>query len=281
MMRRRQHTPRYLARRNTVTMRARALKRKRPKHKRSGVTRVLVTALAVTLVLMLAGYGAYRLVKHLHQSPQYIVKEIHVEGATLLGPDAVLELGGLEPGRPILDYSIRRARRDMMKNPMIRAATVVRQLPNTLIVRVVERIPIAQLSAGGKLFLVDADGFLLTESDSPDTLPHIEGVYIKIKDPQPGTQIENDKIAAGLQVLRLCQASSIPSLMPVELVDVHNLRNIQLRAKVGPKTPKGTVFFLGDGQFGQRLARLEKALQQMSEPITKPRVDLRLQRVAL
>ena len=76
MMRRRQHTPRYLARRNTVTMRARALKRKRPKRKRSGVTRVLVTALAATLVLMLAGYGAYRLVKHLHQSPEYIVKVI-------------------------------------------------------------------------------------------------------------------------------------------------------------------------------------------------------------
>jgi cell division septal protein FtsQ len=281
MMRRRQHIPRYLARRTTATLRARALKRKRPKRKRSAVTRVLAAGLAVTLVVMLAGYGAYRLVKRLHQAPAYIVKEIHVEGATLLGPEAVLKLGGLEPGRPILDYSIRRACRDLTNNPMIRAATITRRLPNTLVVRIVERVPIAQLSAGDKLFLVDADGFLLTESDAPDTLPHITGVYVKIEDPTPGTRIKNDKIAAGLQVLRLCRASSIPSLMPVELVDVHNLRNIQLRAKVGPRTPKGTVFLLGDGEFGQRLARLEKALQEMSEPITKTKVDLRLQRVAL
>lgn len=278
--RRARHTPRYTPVRTTVTMRARALKSKRSRPKRRGSRSLLAPAMLVLAVPLLA-FGAYTLIRWLHRSPEYIVEEIRVEGAKLFTPEEIADKANLKPGRPILDYPIARARRALLSDPMIHAATVTRQLPNTLVVRVIERVPIARLGTGGKEFLVDDDGFLLKESDPPENLPLIKGVFLKVKDPKPGIRIKNDKLTAGLQVLRLCQVSSIPSLMPIEHVDVHNLSNIRLRAKVGPKTPNGTVFMLGDSQFGQRLARLEKALQKMSQPIRKRTVDLRLQRVAL
>ncbi len=282
-MRRRQHRPRYAARPHLTTMRARPAK---TKHKRSSrpprrVSRGLVHGLIAVLVLLLLGAGAFWLIVRLHQAPEYIVKHIRVDGASLLTPDAIRRIAGLDPGRPILEYRINNARRALTDSPMIRDATVTRVLPNTIVVRVVERVPIARLRIGRTEFLVSRDGFLLTEAQAAEILPLIEGVYLKLKDPKPGMQIDDEKLSAGLQVLRLCQASSIPSLMPIELVDVHNLRNVQLRAKVSPNTPNGTVFMLGESEFGQRLARLEKALQRLAEPIDKRKVDLRVQRVAL
>ena len=283
MMRRRQHRPRYAARPHLITMRARPVKTKRKRSSRSPrrVSRGLVSALAAVFILLLVGTGAFWLVVRLHRASEYIVKHVHVDGASLLTPDAVCRIADLEPGRPILEYRINNARRELLANPMIRDATITRALPNTIVVRVVERVPIARLRIGRKEFLISRDGFLLTEAQAAETLPLVEGVYLKVKDPKPGMRIDDEKLSAGLQVLRLCQASSIPSLMPIELVDVRNLRNVQLRAKVSPNTPNGTVFMLGDGEFGQRLARLEKALQRLTEPIHKRKVDLRVQRVAL
>jgi len=267
-----------------VTVRARAVTTKRKPSSRSPrrMSRGLVSALVVALFLMLISAGAFWLVVRLHRAPEYLVKHIRVDGASLLTPDEVRRIAGLEPGRPILEYRINSARRELLDNPMIRDATVTRLLPNTIAVHVVERVPIARLRIGRHEFLISQDGFLLTETQAAETLPLVEGVYLKIKDPKPGMRIDDEKLSAGLQVLRLCQASLIPSLMPIELVDVHNLRNVQLQARVSPKTPKGTVFMLGDRrEFDQRLARLEKALQRLAEPINKRKVDLRVQRVAL
>ncbi len=273
-MRRKQHTPRYAAARDTMTMRARALKPKRKRSKRagSGAKRSLIGAPIALLALTLAAYGTHTFVKWLHRAPEYVVKEIHVEGAALFTPEEILEEAGLEPGLPILDYEIHGARRKLVTNSMIRTASITRRLPNTIVVRIVERVPIAQLSNG---WLVDGDGFLLTENDSLATLPTIKGV--SLKDPKEGTRVEDKKLSAALRIIRLYLASSLPELMQIETVDVHNLRKVRLYPLPGPNTCAGAHFMLGDGQFGQRLAKLDEILRKQASRVKY--ADLRLQRV--
>lgn len=276
MMRRRRTTMRYTAARSTVLMRARALKSKRQRPKRAGRgrARALIAAMLVVPALLLVGYGGFALVKWLHRAPDYIVEEIRVEGAVLFTPEEILEKAGLKPGLPILDYSINGARRALVGDPMIRAATVVRRMPNTVEVRVIERAPIARLRSGGEDFLVDGDAYLfdLTDDASLATLPRVKGV--RIKDPKQGMRVEDEKLSTALFVIKLYWASSMPSLMQIESVDVNNLSNVKLYPMPGPKTSRGAEFLLGDGKFEKRLARLNVALCNTSEPLG--RLDLRL-----
>jgi len=280
-MRRRRNTLRFFPTLSTVTMRARVLKskRKRPKRARGGERRGLVVAVIVVLIVPVIAYGAHELVKWLHRAPKYIVQEIRVEGAMLFTPEEIVAKSKLTPGVPILDTPIRRARRALTDDPMIRAATVVRRLPDTIVIEVTERAPIARLSSGGKDFLVDGDGYVfpLTEREFMATLPRIKGV--SLKDPEPGARVENnEKLTAGLLVIELYLGSSLPELMQIDTVDVHNLRKVRLYPAPGPKTAASDVFTLGDGEFGRRLARLDAALRTQHTPLGK--VDLSRQRVS-
>jgi cell division septal protein FtsQ len=260
--------------RRTFMMHGRALKSKRQRPKRTGRRlRALIAPLLVVPVAALAAYGTLVLVKWLHRGPVYVVKDIRVEGAVLFTPAEVLDKAGLEPGRPILDYSINGARRALVADPLIRAATIVRCLPNTLVVRVVERQPIARLRCGGKEFLVDGDAYLcdLTQDAPLETLPRITGV--RLKDPKPGTHVEDEKLSTALLILKLYCVSSMPSFMQVESVDVNNPSNVKLYPKPGPKTRRGDEFMLGDGKFEKGLARLSVMLAETNRPLG--RVDLR------
>lgn len=271
--RRARHTPKYTPVRTTVTMRARALKSKRTRPKRRGSRSLLAPAMLVLAVPLLA-FGAYTLIRWLHRSPEYIVEEIRVEGAKLFTPEEIADKANLKPGRPILDYPIARARRALLDDPIIRAATIVRRLPNTIVIRVIERAPIARLRSGDNDFLVDEDGYLfpLAQTHSLATLPYIKG--LSLKNPKPGTPLKDDKLNAALLILRLYLASSMPPLMQIESVDVRNLSNVKLYPVPGPKTRAGAVVMLGNGQFEQRLARLDTILHATPKPFKK--LDLRL-----
>jgi cell division septal protein FtsQ len=276
MRRQARTTLRYGATRRSVILHARALKSKRQRPRRTGHRRlrVLVGPLLVVPVLALTVYGSVALVRWLHRGPGYIVEEIRVEGAELLGADEILGKAGLKPGRPIFDYSIHGARRALVADPLIRAATIVRRLPNTLVVRVVERQPIARLRSGGKDFLVDGDAVLfdLTPGAPLERLPRITGV--RLKEPKQGDRVEDEKLSTALHVLKLYWASSMPSLMQIESVDVNNLSNVKLYPMPGPKTNRNAEFMLGDGDYEKRLARLSVALCKSSKPLGS--LDLRL-----
>ena len=277
-MRRRRNTVRHKSIWTTATLRARALTSKSTRRKRArGPRRVFVVVLVVLLSMPVAGYGACELVKWLHRAPHYVVTEIRVEGARLFTPAEVLEKAKLEPGEWILDYRVNRARRALVKDPMIRAAVVERRLPNTLVVHITERTPIATLRSRGTDYLVDEDGFLLTEGAAMATLPEIEGV--SLKNPKLGAHVEDKKLATALEVLNLYMASPMPSLMEIETVNVRNLRNVRLYPRPGAKACARAVISLGDGQYGQQLARLDEVLRAESRPVKK--VDLRPERVVV
>ena len=278
-MRRPRNTLRFMPRLGAVTMRARVLKskRQRPKRTRRGGRRALVAGVIGMLSVPIVAYGAHVLVEHLHRAPEYTVKEIRVEGASLFTPDEIVAKSKLKLGVPILDTPIRTARRALVDDPMIQAATIVRCLPNTLIIEVTEREPIARLSSGGTTYLVDGDGYVfpLTESMFLETLPRIQGV--PLKKPRAGTQVKNEKLKTALTIIELYLRSPLPELMRIESLDVHNLKKVRLYALQGPNTSASATFILGDGEFGLALAKLDETLRHQDRPVRW--ADLRLSRV--
>lgn len=93
------------------------------------------------------------------------VDRITVVGAVNTSAAAVARSAGLHRGQAIVDVDERAAARRMERVPWVRLAAVRRRWPATVVVRLVERVPVAVVapSTGGPKVLVDATGRVLAE----------------------------------------------------------------------------------------------------------------------
>jgi cell division protein FtsQ len=93
------------------------------------------------------------------------VENVVVEGRAKT-PEVMLRAAlGIRPGEPILSYSLDEARRRLESIKWVEHATVERQLPGTIVVRLSERRPFAVWQTEGRFRLVDRDGEVVTDSD--------------------------------------------------------------------------------------------------------------------
>lgn len=91
--------------------------------------------------------------------------EVNLQGRVNTPIDALAEAVGVERGEPILGLDLDAVRRRVETIGWVRQATVWRQLPDTLHIEIVEREPFARWQIDGRVYLIDADGKVLEESD--------------------------------------------------------------------------------------------------------------------
>jgi cell division protein FtsQ len=86
------------------------------------------------------------------------VQEIFVEGRIETPPQHVLAVLEVKRGSPILGFSPAQAKAELERLPWVKDAAVERRLPDTILVRIVERRPLALWQRHGRLALIDHDG---------------------------------------------------------------------------------------------------------------------------
>jgi len=114
---------------------------------------------------------------HTTQKMQFAVKDIIVEGRQQVNKDALLTALGTASGAPILSFDAKEAQSRIAKLPWVATAIVERRLPDTIIVRLVERRPIARWQHDGKTVIIDTEGGELSEAtlDQFADLPLVVG----------------------------------------------------------------------------------------------------------
>jgi len=118
-------------------------------------------------------YGGYELAAYALTSPRFSVRsaeDVVLVGNRFVTRDDILNALGMTSegrgaGANILQVSLEEVRRQVESLAWVRSATVARSYPNRLVVRIVERVPIAFLNVGGRVKLVDEEGIVL---DKPD-----------------------------------------------------------------------------------------------------------------
>jgi cell division protein FtsQ len=86
------------------------------------------------------------------------VQEIFVEGRGETQAQDVLAVLNVKRGTPILGFDPSVAKAELEQLPWIKEASVERRLPDTILVRIVERRPMALWQSGGRLAVIDQDG---------------------------------------------------------------------------------------------------------------------------
>ena len=126
-------------------------------------------------------------------SPVLGVSTVQVDGVTILPADQVRETAGIEPGTPLLRVDVGAARARIARLPQVASVEVTRGWPRTVVVTVVERVPIAIVGEPGRRSLVDAEGVLF---DTVSGEPPAGVVPIDVAEPGPGDPATMAALAA-------------------------------------------------------------------------------------
>lgn len=92
------------------------------------------------------------------ESIGFTVADVIVEGRKQTDRNDLASALNISIGDPILNFNPDTALDRISKLPWIADATVVRKLPNTIYVRLVEREPIARWQHNGKIVVIDREG---------------------------------------------------------------------------------------------------------------------------
>ena len=93
------------------------------------------------------------------------VGSVHVQGASPAAAADILKAAGLKRGQPILSIDLEALRGRLQHVGWVQDARVVRLLPDTLVISVIERPHAAVWQHGGRSYVVDDKGQPILEAD--------------------------------------------------------------------------------------------------------------------
>jgi len=150
--------------------------RRRRSRRRVSTRRRLLVVLAVGLLV--AGVAAWVVLG----SPLLAVRTVQVDGAVGLPEQEVVQTAGIAEGTPLVRVDTGAAAARVAALPQVASVEVTRGWPNTVVVTLAERVPVAVVTDGGTRRLVDAKGVVF---DTITGDPPAGVVPLDVRDPGP------------------------------------------------------------------------------------------------
>lgn len=229
---------------------------------------VLTVLFGAAVVLFLGWRGVDWAVREfVTENPAFATKTIDLQTEGVLTVEALRKMAGVRVGENLMSLDLARIKRDLELLEFIQFAAVERVLPDTLRIRVTERVPVAQVvvlrpnAAGGYVavpHLLDATGHVMmpptrTMVADPtalqiDWLPALVGV--NPVDLKPGRQVESTQVRAALKLLTHFERSAMFGRSDIRRVDVSGLEVLTVTTSTG-----GEITFASHRDFDTQLRR--------------------------
>lgn len=161
-------------------------KRSKNANKKKSI-RIKVTAWGKNIALVtgigaVAFFGAKKTVGNIDVLKRFKLEKISVRGICQVDTSDVLSLAAVSLGVPLIETNTKEIGQRIMQNAWIKKARVQRQLPDGILLRIVEREPVALVNAG-HIYLVDNEGVMVEiEPGRFMNLPIISGLEYKKTD---------------------------------------------------------------------------------------------------
>jgi cell division protein FtsQ len=158
-------------RRPTPAARSRSTAPRRRPATAGAVLRRRAIAAGVLLIVLYAGYMLW-----LRNLGWFAIDEVTIEGASTSQPQIKAAVERASGGMTTLRIKDDELREAVARFPTVASVSASTSFPDTLHVRITERLPVAYVQMGGPRTPVSADGYLLTgASFDSKALPRIEG----------------------------------------------------------------------------------------------------------
>ncbi|MBM4272450.1 MAG: FtsQ-type POTRA domain-containing protein [Deltaproteobacteria bacterium] len=207
----------------------------------------LVCLISVSVTSMIYGYH------FMICSPYFKIKETIVRGCKELTEKEILALASVQPEQSIFGINANAVERRIAQNPWVKDVYVGRELPDRLVIEVVERTAVALINRNDGFHLMDFDGVLFKKLEHGDNadLPVLSGCYTE-------GNTESALFKKSLELLRYLSSSK-------EFLTTKNVSEIHGNEVFGLSlfTSGGLCLRLGFNSYENKLMRLVPVMEDL------------------
>lgn len=204
----------------------------RARRRRAGLLGTLGAFLVLAIVVGIAVY-----------SPLLALRTVEVEGADRVSPSSIEAALSDQVGTPLPLVDLDRVGDELRAFPLIRSYSTESRPPSTLVIRIVERTPVAVIQSGAGFDLVDPAGVTIERATArPDGYPLID---------LPSADFSSPRFKAAAAVLVALPADFLPQ---VDSIQARTTDDVMLTLRTGKKVLWGS---------GERSADKAQVLQAL------------------
>lgn len=204
----------------------------RARRRRAGLLGALGAFLALAVVVGIAVY-----------SPLLALRTVEVEGADRVSPSSIQSALADQVGTPLPLVDLDRVGDELRAFPLIRSYSTESRPPSTLVIRIVERTPVAVIQSGAGFDLVDPAGVTIERATArPDGYPLID---------LPSADLTSPRFQAATAVLVALPADFLPQ---VDSIQANTTDDVMLTLRSGKEVLWGS---------GERSADKAQVLQAL------------------
>ncbi len=221
----------------------------------SGTVRIL---LVCALLAAAVRYAGVPFVRSIAAHPVFNIRHVVVEGAQYLDSEKIIEKAGVELGANIHEIDVEAISETLEKTFAAEDFTVFRRLPNTMVISIRERRPVALLNMK-TLVGVDENGVPLPHigADMVESLPIITG--IKTVSSLSDSTVK-ERLLKGLSMLGHIYEGAPSVYNRISEVDVSNM------AKMGIcLVDNGLEVIIGDSDWAKKIPVLDKVINEVTK----------------
>lgn len=181
---------------------------------------------------MICGFGFAR-------SAFFNIQTINVSGNSSVSTDTILGLSGFTRGEHIYAVDLEKAEIFIGTNHWMQSVTVTRDLPSTINIEVLERVPVAGINTSEGLYVIDATGVLLEKRTLVDgiSVMIIAGAETIDVDTKLGTVLDGTRLQVALSVILQMSKDALGMISEINVKDTQNIIAY---------TTSGVEIYLGD-----------------------------------
>jgi cell division protein FtsQ len=231
----------------------------------------LVLSLLTTAYLLTKGY--------LEHDARFRIagsSDIQATGLSQVSRSDLLPVFGEDIGRNIFFVPLNERRKELEQIPWIQSATVMRLLPDTLRVSVVERQPVAFVRSGRQIGLVDAHGVLLGMSPAAMAAHHYSFPVLTGIDPGDSLQARASRVAVYMRLMADLDSTGqhySQNISEIDLTDPEDARVLM------PEPGRDILAHFGEDHFLERYLRYRDHIAEWRQQYPQlAAVDLRYDR---
>lgn len=210
----------------------------------------LLALLLLALLVAIVPFSRWFYAKAVSQNDFFTLRHADVITDGVLSADHILRAAGVAVGANLFAFSLDDLRNRIAADPLVQSVTVVRRLPDTLLVSVSERRPVARITAAGVAasLAIDASGHVLGPSALRSSLPILSGLSDTAL--APGDTVSDPLLPPLLDLVALCNRPEIRNAFTPKSFDVSD------RSRILMTLETGETALLSLGDFDEKLRRL-------------------------
>ena len=202
--------------------------------------------------------------------------DIQATGLSQVSRADLLPVFGEDIGRNIFFVPLSARRKGLEQIPWIQSATVMRLLPDTIRVSVVERQPVAFVRDGRQIGLVDSHGVLLSMSPAAMAVHHYSFPVLTGIDPGDSLQARATRVAVYMRLMADLDSTGqhySQNISEIDLTDPEDARVLM------PEPGRDILAHFGEDHFLERYLRYRDHIAEWRQQYPRlSAVDLRYDR---